>query len=294
MELFSLGVGNYGEEDVREASRAFTGWVVPRNRLEQNAYQLQEPVFRPARFDNGVKTFLGHTGNFRPDDIIDSIVEQPASARFITKKLFEFFIYPEPSDSDLAPFVRVYNESERSIRAVVEAMLRSDVFYSPKAYRAIVKSPIEYGIGAVKALGLQENVQSMLTVGAGPRGGGALGEMGQIPFEPPNVAGWPGGASWLNSATVFSRLNLINALTGGAAQGRNGRDQQQRSFAGRSLGSAAQALAYYLPFVLDDNVPAEARQVLAEYAGGEETEITPEQLRGLAYLVLGSPQFHLA
>jgi uncharacterized protein (DUF1800 family) len=293
MELFSLGVGNYSEDDVREAARAFTGWQVPRNRIEQNVFALQEPVFRPGRFDSGVKTFLGRSGNFRPDDIIDIVLEQPAASRYVTERLFTFFVYPEPSDGDLEPFIDVYKSSDGSTRAVVEAMLRSEVFYSPRAYRAQVKSPIEYAVSAIKALGMQETGSAMLAIGNGPRGGGVLGEMGQIPFEPPNVAGWPGGESWLNSATIFARLNLINQLTGGIEPGRNARQRQERQAAGVNLGSAGEALAYYLPMVLDDNIPEEARQVLMDYAG-MENGLEMEQLRGLVYLILASPQFHLA
>jgi hypothetical protein len=173
-------------------------------------------------------------------------------------------------------------------------MLRSDVFYSPQAYRAVVKSPVEYVVGAVKALGLQGSAGGVIA-GNGPRGGGVLAEMGQIPLEPPNVAGWPGGASWLNSATMFARLNLINSLTSGQplTPGRRQTQPQPISTTG-DLGTAAQAVDYYLPFLLDNNVPDAARQVLYDYAGGADTKIAPDKLRGLVYILLASPQFHLA
>jgi len=290
MELFSMGEGNYGEDDVREAARAFTGWVVPRRR-DQNVITLNEPLFRSRQFDAGSKTFLGRTGDFRPEDIIDIIVEQPASARYISQRLFSFFVYPGPDEETLAPFVAVYNESDRSIGAVVEALLRSDVFYSDRAYRAIVRSPVEYLISAVKALGLQVDIGQLLVGGRGPprRDGGVLGAMGQVPFEPPNVAGWPGGADWLNSATIFARLNLLNDLTGAT-----GRDRQGHSQAVGGLGTATQALDHYLPLVLDDNLPPEARSLFVEFAGGADRPLSPEQLRDLVYLILASPQFHLS
>jgi uncharacterized protein (DUF1800 family) len=294
MELFALGIGNYTEEDVREASRAFTGWEVPLTRGPNNTRTYGDPVFRPQRFDNGVKTFLGRTGNFRPDDIIDIIVAQPASAEYITRRLFDFFVFPDPSDKDIAPFVGVYNQNDRRTGAVVEAMLRSDVFYSPRAYRSQVKSPIEYTVGAIKALGAQGSVSQLLAAGQGPRGGGLLGEMGQILFEPPNVAGWPGGAAWLNTGTIFGRLNFLNQVTGGGEPQRgDARTRQPQTF-NFDLGTASQALAHFLPLSLDDNLPEESRQVLLEYAGDPEATLSPEQLRGLVYLVFGSPQFHLA
>jgi Protein of unknown function (DUF1800) len=109
------------------------------------------------------------------------------------------------------------------------------------------------------------------------------------------VAGWPGGASWLNSATMFARLNLVNALTGGQplTPGRRQTAPAPLTTSGE-LGTAKQAVDYYLPFLLDDNVPDAARQVLYDYAGGSDTTLAPDKLRGLAYILLASPQFHLA
>jgi uncharacterized protein (DUF1800 family) len=303
MELFSLGIGNYTETDVREGARAFTGWRVPKTRIDQGTFTLDEPVFYAQLFDNGTKTFLGKTGNFKAEDVVDIIVDQPASASYLVRRLFAYFIFPEPTAGDIAPFVDVYQKNNRGTGAVVEAMLRSDVFYSPKAYRALVKSPVEYAVGAIKALGLQSTSGQLLQQAGLGRGGGYLTDMGQIPFEPPNVAGWPGGAHWLNSATIFARLNFLNVLTGGAALAqqprRDGAPNGARQQPGRAvspptaagLGTASQAIDYYLPLVLDDNVPDEARSVFTDYAGAQ---FSPEQQRGLAYLILGSPQFHLS
>jgi uncharacterized protein (DUF1800 family) len=289
MELFSLGVGNYTEQDVRQSARAFTGWVVPRTGTAQDI-SYGDPVFRPERFDNGVKTFLGKSGNFRPDDIIDIIVEQPASARFIVNKLFSFFIYQGADDATLQPFIDVYSKSNKSIKATVEAMLRSDEMYSPRAYRALVRSPVEYMVAAIKAVGLQENAAQVL--GLAQRSGQTFTTIGQVLFEPPNVAGWPGGATWLNSATMFARLNFINLVTGGSQAGRNLRSQVVQP--DLNAGTASQALDHYLPFVLDDNLPPDARQVLVDYAGGPDAQLDADRLRSLVYLVLASPQFHLA
>jgi uncharacterized protein (DUF1800 family) len=307
-ELFALGEGNYSEEDVREAARAFTGWQVQRDRPGGS---YGEAIFRPERFDDGSKSFLGRRGNFYPDDIIDIISAQPAAGEYITRRLFSFFIYEDPSAEDLAPFIDVYEANDKRIGPVVEAMLRSDVFYSPKAYRALIKSPIEYAVGAVKALGTQNIVAQHMGIQQGRRAnGGVLAAMGQVPFEPPNVAGWPGGVSWLNSATMFSRLNFINQLTTfdpetDQASPREAalrprlrqrlRDQQAASAAvDEDLGTVSEALAHYLPLVLDDNVSAEARQVLVDYGGGPDAALTPETLRGLVYLMLASPQFQLS
>jgi uncharacterized protein (DUF1800 family) len=297
MELFALGEGNYSEDDVREAARAFTGWQVPRTRTDLNAFILEAPVFRPQQFDSGEKTFLGKTGNFLPDDIVDIVVEQPAAGQYIVRRLFEFFVFPDPSDGEVKPFVDVYERQNKRIGAVIESMLRSDVFYSPKAYRALVKSPIEYAVGAIKAIGGQQLIGQYAGAGLdrGPRGGGGvLGAMGQVPFEPPNVAGWPGGATWLNSTTMFARLNFIDQLTGGADRQRRRRDQPVPAPITGNFGTIDQALAHYLPLVLDDNLPEASRQVLLDFAGGSPESLSEGHLRGLVYLVLASPQFHLS
>jgi len=294
MELFALGVGNYTEQDVREAARAFTGWRVPRQRRDFGP-ALGEPVFVPRLHDDGTKTFLGRTGELGPDDIVDTITQQPASARYIVRRLFSYFVYPDPSDEELEPFTEVYLAGGRRIGPVVEALLRSDVFYSPRAYRALIKSPLEYAIGALKALGLESEAPALLTAPGGPEGGrggagGRLAEMGQVPMEPPNVAGWRGGPAWLNSATMFARLNFIDAASRGLLSPRGLRRAQPEL----PFRTAAEALALYLPLLLDDNVPDEQRQTLIEYAGGLDAVLSPEKKQGLVYLLLGSPQFHLA
>ena len=296
MELFSLGVGNFSEDDVRQAARAFTGWRVPRQRSDNGRPILLEPRFLPRQYDSGVKTVLGETGDFGPDEIVEVIVRQPASAAFITEKLFEYFVYPEPDAATLAPFIEAYDASGRSIGATVEAMLHSEVFYSDRAYRALVKSPVEYAVGAVKALGQQSSVSQTLVTGYGrvlPR---FLSQMGQTPFEPPNVAGWPGGASWLNSSTLFARLNLLNRLTatagGGRATDRRAEPPSQPDLG--DLGTAGQALDHYLPLLLDDNISDESLATLRTYTGGPDTALNPSQLRDLVYLILATPEFHLA
>ncbi len=283
MELFSLGVGNYTEDDIRQAARALTGWVVQRQRgAAPNQIGFGQPQFVPARFDDGTKTFLGQTGNFRAEDIVGIIVQQPASSQFIVRKLFSYFVYPNPDDKALRPFVNVYDGSSRSVRAVVDAIFRSDIFYSPPAYRAIVRSPVEYMVSSIRALGIQSQAVQVVA-----RSAGLVQDMGQIPFEPPNVAGWPGGQAWLNSATMFARLNFVNLLTNLPAA-------RSAPPPVAPLGTAQQAVDYYLPFVLDDNVPADARQVLLNYAGSPDAQLAPDQLRNLVYLVMASPQAHLS
>jgi uncharacterized protein (DUF1800 family) len=195
MELFTLGVGNYTEQDVRESARAFTGWILPRNG--------GDPQFIQRLHDGGDKTFLGHTGAFNGDDIIDLIMQQPATATFVAHKFLHHFVYDDPEPELVDAVARRFRASRYDVRALLSVLLRSNVFYSSRAYRSLVKSPIELAIGALRAVGVTSST---------PRTIGALGSMNQIPMHPPNVAGWPGGALWLNQGTILARLNFLNQV----------------------------------------------------------------------------------
>jgi Protein of unknown function (DUF1800) len=195
MELFTMGVGNYSEEDVRQAARAFTGYGVDRF--------TGQSVFNPHLHDDGDKTFLGHTGNFGGDDIIDIIMGQPVTARFMARKFLRAFVYDDPEPELIEAVAAKFRNSNYDVGRLMSIILRSNVFYSPRAYRALVKSPLEVTIGAMKTLG---------ATAVGARTLQAMVQMGQIPMQPPNVAGWPGGALWLNTGTYQARLNYLNQL----------------------------------------------------------------------------------
>jgi hypothetical protein len=195
MELFTLGVGNYTEQDVRESARAFTGWTVPR--------YSDEPVFNPQLHDDGSKTFLGQTGNFFGDDIIDIIMRQPATAQFMAHKFLRNFVYDDPEPELIDAVAGKYRASNYDTGALLGMLLRSNVFYSPRAYRSLVKAPVELVVGSMKTIGITTATPPIV---------GAMNAMNQVLMRPPNVAGWPGGATWLNDGTLLSRLNFLNAL----------------------------------------------------------------------------------
>jgi uncharacterized protein (DUF1800 family) len=219
MELYSMGEGNYTENDVRESARAFTGWrLTPPTKVqppaglsekERDEYLDQlwgayEPAFvlNTKLHDSGTKTFLGQTGNWGGDDIVDIIMKQPATARFITKRLFSEFAYRDPDQGTIDGLVEVWNSSNHNVKAVVRAILTSDEFYSRRAYRALVRSPLEFMVGAVRGLEVETD---WLTVEQSAAG------MDQRLYEPPSVAGWPGGEVWLSSGTFFGRVNFLDA-----------------------------------------------------------------------------------
>jgi hypothetical protein len=208
MELFSLGVGNYTEKDVREAARAFTGW-----RTDGRGF-----VFDPRYHDTSPKTFLGKTGNWDGGDVVRIVLEQPAAARFLTRKLYQHFVNETvtPPDSLLEPLCESFRKSDYDIAALVRTILASRHFYSGHAFRQRVKAPVEFALGAVQAVyhryredepEYHSLPQQMLV--------SSLGALGQSLFAPPNVKGWPGGKAWLNTATLLERANLGESVAMG-------------------------------------------------------------------------------
>ncbi len=300
MELFSMGVGNYTEQDVRESARAFTGWVVRRKLSAPGAYDF-ESAFVPRFHDTGSKTFLGQTGNFNGDDVVDIIVKEPVSAQFITRKLFSFFVYPNPTDDELKPFVDVYTSSKYSIRAVMKAILSSDVFYSPRAYRALVKSPAELVAGTARVLGAEVDGRGLPQL---------MSLMGQQLFNPPNVAGWPGGPAWLTSGTWLARLNFANrvaasvgppslvALLGALAAKRKNVPAVYLPLPTAGASTPADVVGRLTDLLLDGQISQDQRQVLLDYVGGQGASAAQpwldERHRGALYLALSIPEYHLA
>jgi uncharacterized protein (DUF1800 family) len=302
MELFTMGVGHYTEQDVRESARAFTGWVVRRKRLGPKAFHF-ESFFAPRLHDDGTKTVLGQTGRFNGDDIVDIIMKQPATAHFITAKLFSYFVYPNPTDDVLQPFVNTFVASKYSIKALVKAILTSDAFYSPRAYRALIKSPAEFVAGTLRMLNAETNAIGLPYL---------MNQMGQELFNPPNVAGWPGGSAWLTSGTWLARLNFANRVV--AALGpssviqqiasiRNGRPVSPNHVPVPTAGAKTptEIVDHLLRQLLDGQINAAQRQVLVDHVAAHGTAnkvIAMPWLdqghRDALYLTLAMPEFHLA
>jgi hypothetical protein len=213
MELFSLGVGNYTETDVREAARAFTGWHAVGGTFAFNA----------RLHDNGPKTVLGRTGDWDGGDVVRIVLGQPAAARFLVRKLFHFLVSETavPSNALLEPLCDSFRKSGYDVAGLVRTMLASRLFYSGHAFRQRIKSPVEYVLGAVQA------VYRLYREGEGDyrplpnhRLVPWIAAMGQQLFAPPNVKGWPGGRTWLNTATVLERGNFAASLALGTLWGR--------------------------------------------------------------------------
>jgi Protein of unknown function (DUF1800) len=204
MELFSLGVGHYTEKDIREAARAFTGW-----RTDGTGF-----AFDARWHDGGKKTVLGQTGDWDGGDVVRILLEQPAAARFLVRKLYSSLLSERavPPDGLLEPLCDMFRKSDYDIAGLVRTMLASRHFYSEHAFRQRIKGPVEYVLGAVQAVyqhGSDEyGLPQQLLVGR-------LATMGQTLFAPPNVKGWPGGTSWLNTSTILERDNFAADLAMG-------------------------------------------------------------------------------
>lgn len=237
LELFTLGEGHYEEQDIKEAARAFTGWkaLPPEGRFVEVARQ----------HDEGEKTFMGRRGNFDGDDIIDIILAQPQAARFIVESLWREFLSPEPDAAAVARLSEGFRKNWE-IAPLIKALLREPQLFEAKTAGLLVKSPVEFVVGTVRALDLPLSALSAVV---------AVQGMGQRLFYPPNVRGWPGGNSWITSEWLLERRRFVHSLTGDAplaapkTPGGGGRHKlefqkmrQQRGAVSRRFGEVAESL----------------------------------------------------
>ncbi|HEY8320996.1 MAG TPA: DUF1800 domain-containing protein [Candidatus Baltobacteraceae bacterium] len=278
MELFTLGVDHYTENDVRESARAWSGWTVFR--------RTGEAGFVGTRHDDGTKTFLGKTGNFNGDDIVDIIFEQPQAATFFAGSLLNYFVYNDPEPALVDAVAALIRKHDFELAPVMSTLLRSDVFFSERAYRALVKSPAEFVVGAHKALGLTT---------LDPTAQRGMNQMGQILFYPPNVAGWPGGQNWVTSQMVIARQNYVAGLV-------NSQVMAQSSWLPSVPMTAGPAAAALIASILQGDASPLATAQLASYLNGASEsalgmlsgENRDERVRGAAYLTMAMPAFQLA
>ncbi len=196
MELFTMGRGNYSENDIKEAARAFTGW----------GFNLQAGFeFRRYQHDDDTKTVLGKTGNFDGDDILDILLEQQQTAKYITQKIYRFFVNEQPDTEKINWLSTRFYNNKYDIKKLLEDIFTSDWFYSEKNIGNRIKSPIELMAGIRRFLPLEmdnDNAQLLFQK-----------VLGQVLFYPPNVAGWPGGKSWIDSSTLMVRLQIPRVLS---------------------------------------------------------------------------------
>ena len=270
MELFSMGAGSFKEEDVRAGARALAGWTLPKpdgmasvtvaNGVVRKYPTFSGPkvgVFDSRRGYKGQVTFLGKTGTFDTQAAVDRILAQPAVAPFITRKVLQHFVTPNPSDSYVKRLADRFRASKYNLKSLLRDVFLSPEFTADQSYRALVKSPIEFMVHALKAVNAPAPQQRLvLAAGAG---------MGQTIFDPPDVGGWPNNDSWISSNTVIARVNFVTQLLG----------LMQKA----GLPDASKATAHHLDNVLSPQTVRFWNQA------------TDDHTRW--FLVLGSPEFQL-
>jgi len=213
LELFSMGIGNYTETDIKECARAFTGWTfehaIP---LYPYGHYDSKFVYRAEDHDDGEKTFLGHTGRLNGEDIVDIIAQQEATARFISRHLYNFFVADEqqvpawsvtdPVDpAAIKTLMTAFKDSDADMRSVMRVLFNSDFFKGARFTR--VKAPIELVAGVIKLAGTHRGVEPGLTAFDG-----ATRVMGQTLMDPPTVEGWHTGKEWIDGGTLTERINF--------------------------------------------------------------------------------------
>jgi len=284
MELFTLGIGNYTEQDIRESARALTGWTFRKNPDGTGSFYDNRGVH-----DDGTKTFLGQSGNFTGNDVITIIFQQPAAAKWFATKLLSFFVYMEPEPALVNQVAALVAKNNFEMKPVMSTLLRSNVFFSDRAYRALVKSPVEFVVGTHQLFGIPEVAPVELAT---------LRAMGQVLFYPPNVKGWDGGAAWLSSATILTRENFANGM---AQNPKMMQGADWISSAMRAMEPHAVAKTLTDTMLQGDVSPASIAQLVAYLGGAGQSalaelshENVDERVRNAAYLTMAMPAFQLA
>ncbi|MFU8892356.1 MAG: DUF1800 domain-containing protein [Luteolibacter sp.] len=199
-ELFTLGEGHYTEEDVREAARAFTGYQL--NRITGTVTHNRR------HWDDGRKTVFGKSGAFTGTDVINLTFERTEPSRFISRKLWEFFAYEEPPERAVDAMAKILRDHDHRIEPLLRAIFRSREFYQPEVIGNQIKSPVQFLAQMLHELEITEPPRGFLLT--------AQGQLGQMLYNPPNVAGWDHGKAWINTNTLLARYNLAGFIATGS------------------------------------------------------------------------------
>ncbi len=301
MELFTLGESQYTEQDIREAARAFTGYQLDR---------MKGTVIHDKRsWDSSDKTIFGKTGPFDGKDVVNLIFEKKEAARFMAKKLWEFFVYDSPSEAALSALADSFMKSGYQTGPLLREIFLSREFYVEASIRSQIKSPIQFLVALLK----------QLEIDSPPVGFPIMAEqqLGQILFMPPNVAGWDWGQAWINTNTLLTRYNLAGFLTKGAGEMEKmmGGEEMKKANAGpvsprmgRSWGGpdyekiAPRALRENPADLVDSLIfrffqgplPDKARGSFIEYATSKKGAVfTNKETAELCHLILSTPYYQL-
>lgn len=195
MELFTLGRGNYSENDIKESARAFTGWTYDKD---------GSFLFRKNQHDDGTKTFFGKIGNFEGEHIIDIILEKPETAEFISRRVYKFLVNDQPDENHVKELAAHFYNQKYDIAALLKKIFTSDWFYAAENMGTKIKSPAEFLVGLSREFYVTYNKPTVLIQ--------LQSSLGQYLFNPPNVAGWPGGKNWIDSSSLMLRMRIPSLI----------------------------------------------------------------------------------
>jgi uncharacterized protein (DUF1800 family) len=301
MELFTLGEGNYTEQDIREAARAFTGYDLNRfdGKVSHNKRQ----------WDESSKTVFGKTGPFDGKDVINLIFEKPGVATFMAKKIWEFFVYDNPSEAAVNALAVNFRKNGYRMEPLLREIFISREFYSEAAIRSQIKCPVQFIIQLLKQLEIENPPTGFPIM--------AQEQLGQVLFMPPNVAGWDWGQAWINTNTLLTRYNLAGLITKGAEAGdsamsgermkipgmgmapknagRNWQGPDYEKIAPRQLRDKPAELVDALIFrFFQGPIPDKARGSFIEYANSKKGVVfTNKETAELCHLMLSTPYYQL-
>ena len=284
MELFTCGIGHYTEDDVRAAARAFTGW-------HRDGASF---VFHPDAHDGGRKHFLGKSGKFDGTDIIDILMQQPATPRFLAWKLLRFFAAPEPAEAVVDEAAALLDRTRLDLKWFLRELFQSRYFYSADCYRTRLSSPAEYVVGTLRTLHVRWPAEEAV---------GRLDAMDQKLLAPPNVKGWDGERAWINSNTWAARVAFGRDIAELAGEGDFAPDLDIGKVVPPGLKAPARVVDRLAAVLLQGDLPAEARRSLAAFVVANDEGPQPDAFRDddgfradrtrkALGLVLGLPEYH--
>ncbi len=301
MELFTLGEGNYTEEDVKEAARAFTGFQL--NRFTGDVTQSA------SAWDGGEKEIFGKSGKYNGRDVVNLIFQKDACAKFMVGKLWEFFAYEKPIDIAMDDLAETFRKGNYEVKPVLREIFLSKEFYGEEAMASQIKCPIQYLVQMLKELEMD----------SAPLGFPIIGQtqLGQVLFMPPNVAGWDWGKAWINTNTLLTRYNLAGNLTKGASLGDMRESMMDNNMKGmgrmRGKGSSKSTGPVFAKIASEAErndtlklvdgliarffsvaIPAKAKASFIAYADSKKgVSFTDQELGELCHLMLSTPHYQL-
>lgn len=284
MELFTVGIGNYTEQDIKEAARAFTGWHAP------NGF-----YFNKKAHDSGEKTVLGLKGNLNGDDIVNHLAKQDATATLLARKMIAFFCMDNPNDRMVDEVGDAYLTNDQSIKPMLRTIFLHKMFRSDESYHAKIKSPAELVVGTLKSLNVQKLDGDLPNV---------LSRMGQNLFEPPSVKGWDGGLAWVATDTMMERFNFAERISTQKFDAIDGYIVPSKMAQRHGLNTSVEIVDYFLNVLVDADVPSNSRKKLLAYLDSDlkgnraiakpDDKTADAKMRGLIHLIMTLPSYQLA